>query len=103
MKTIVWILSLALLWAVTGILVGLGIASISGQGNWILPCGLLNIVIGMTLLQITTRNEAARKLFYEGKKEDDYISLGIVALWSIPIALAFLGIVWWIMGRIFPP
>lgn len=54
----------------------------------------------MILLQLVTRNEAARRLFYEGERIDDHLSLGVAALWAIPVLLALTGVLWWILGKI---
>ncbi|MFN8492696.1 MAG: hypothetical protein U0350_34155 [Caldilineaceae bacterium] len=78
MKGIGLILTLAAIWAVTGALVGLGLNSLAG-GEWIIPCGSLNVAVGMTLLQLVTRNEAARRLFYDGEREEEQLSLGVAA------------------------
>lgn len=101
MSAILWILFLAILWAVTGALVGLGLQSMFGGDNWIMPCGSLNVALGMILLQLVTRSERARRLLYEGKAEEDYLNLGLAALWGIPVMLAFLGILWWVLGKMF--
>lgn len=74
-----------------------------GRNSWIVSCGALNLAIGMILLQLFTQNEAARKLFYEGEKEEDHLLLGIVFLWGFPIILAFSSILWWLAGKLFPP
>ena len=99
----IWpIFALAFLWAITGSLAGLGIASVYGV-DWIVECGSLNVAIGMIMLQIVTRNESARRLLYEGKRERDQLNLGIAFLWGLPFAMATLGIVWWLLGKVLPP
>ncbi|MEZ4864356.1 MAG: hypothetical protein R3C14_23790 [Caldilineaceae bacterium] len=102
MKGISLIFILAGVWAFTGIIVGLGLNSLTG-GEWIISCGSLNVAIGMILLQLVTRNEAARRLFYEGEKEEDYLSIGVAALWAIPVLLALAGLLWWILGKVLAP
>ena len=102
MKGIGLIFTLAGIWAVTGALVGLGLNSLTG-GDWLLPCGALNVAIGMILLQMVTRSETARRLFYEGEREEDQLSLGVAALWAIPVFLALTGVLWWILGKVLPP
>ena len=72
-----------------------------GGANWIMPCGSLNVALGMILLQLVTRSERARRLLYEGKAEEDYLNLGLAALWGIPVMLALLGILWWVLGKVF--
>lgn len=64
MKFLVPVVILAVLWAFTGALVGFGIDRLYGT-EWILPCGALNVIIGLGLLLLATRNETARKIFYE--------------------------------------
>lgn len=101
MQAVLLILSLAIIWGVTGALTGLGLQSMFGGDNWIMPCGSLNMAIGMILLQLVTRSEKARKLLYEGKAEADYLNLGLAALWGLPVMTAFLGILWWVLGKMF--
>ena len=102
MRAIAWILALAVLWALTGAFAGWGLQTFLGREGWILSCGSLNVAIGMALLQLATQSEEARRLFYEGEKADeDYFNLGIVFLWGFPIALMFLGILWWLGGKLF--
>jgi hypothetical protein len=103
MHDILLILVIALLWLITGVLVGLGLESLTGNSGLLLPCGTLNIAIGMMLLQLATRSEAGRRLFYEGRKEEDYLNLGLAALWGLPVIMALAGLLWWLMGKLFPP
>ncbi len=70
MRAILLIFTIAGLWAFTGIIVGLGLASCFG-GSWLIECGSLNMAIGMILLQLIRRSEAGRKVFYEGIREED--------------------------------
>lgn len=103
MHDILLIFGIALLWLVTGALVGLGLESLTGSSGLLLPCGTLNIAIGMILLQLATRSEAGRRLFYEGRKEEDYLNLGLAAVGGVPIIMALVGLLWWLMGKLFPP
>ena len=64
-------------WAISGVLAGIGLSSYFG-GDWMVECGSLNLGIGMVLLQLVTRSEAGRKLFYDGVREEDEINLGII-------------------------
>lgn len=87
MRAIALIFVVAILWAVAGILVGLGLSAYV-QVNWIFECGSLNLAIGMIWLQIITRTEVGRRIFYEGvKEEDDDAGLGIAFLWAIPFSM----------------
>lgn len=74
--------------------------SLFGIDGVLLSCGSLNVAIGLVLLQITTLSEHGRIFFYEGRKPDeDYLNFGVVLLWGFPIVLAFLGLLWWIVGK----
>jgi hypothetical protein len=92
------ILLVAGVWAVTGVIVGLGLSSYFG-GDWMIECGSLNLAIGMVLLQLVTRSEAGRKLFYEGIREEDQLHFGIILLWTLPVSMALTGMLWWLMGK----
>lgn len=82
-------------------MVGLGLSSYFG-GNWLIECGSLNMAIGMVLLQLITRSEAGRKVFYEGIREEDQLHLGLIFLWTLPLSMALAGMLWWLVGKIFP-
>ena len=100
MKGLGRILSVAILWAVTGTIAGWGLQTFIGVDGLLLSCGSLNVAIGMALLQITTLSEEGRNLFYEGKKPyEDYLNLGVVLVWGFPVLLTFLGVLWWIVGK----
>lgn len=103
MKGLFWIFLVAILWAITGAIAGWGLQALFGGDNWVLPCGSLNMAVGMILLLLTTQNEGARRLFYEGEKEEDRLHLGIVLLWGFPIILAVSGILWFLASKLFPP
>lgn len=87
MKAVAKILSVAVLWALTGIVAGWGLQTFIGVEGWLLSCGSLNVAIGMALLQITTLNEDGRNLFYEGRKPyEDYLNLGVIFLWGFRLS-----------------
>ena len=100
MRGIGRILAVALLWAGTGTIAGWGLQMFLGVDGLLLSCGSLNVAVGMALLQITTLSEEGRIFFYEGRKPyEDYMNIGVVFLWGFPIILAFLGLLWWIVGK----
>jgi hypothetical protein len=102
MRAILLIFIVAGLWALTGLVVGLGLAALFG-GNWLIECASLNLAIGMLFLQLITRHELGRRLFYEGIREEDQLHLGIAFLWAIPMAMALAGMLWWLVGKFFLP
>lgn len=103
MRAIALILSVAVLWGVTGAIAGWGLQTYVGASEWVLSCGLLNVVIGMILLQLITYNQDASELFYEGRKpHEDYFNPILAFLLLMPFLLAFSGLLWWIMGRYAP-
>jgi hypothetical protein len=101
MKSFWPIIALAALWAVTGAVVGLGLRSLYGV-NWIAPCGLLNMIIGLILLLLVTRNETTHRIFYEGPGNEEDLSLAVAALWALPVAAALAGVIWWLLGKLVP-
>jgi hypothetical protein len=102
MRSILLILMVAGIWAGTGVIVGIGLSAYFGV-HWIVECGSLNLAIGMIFLQLVTRSEVGRKLFYDRVREEDQLHLGIAFLWAIPVAMALAGMLWWLIGKLFPP
>ena len=102
MKSLWPIVALAALWAVTGAVVGWGLGSLYGV-NWIVPCGLLNMITGLVLLLLVTRNATARRIFYEGPSQAEERSFAVAVLWALPVAVALAGLIWWLLGKVLPP
>ena len=100
MKHFFLILVLAVLWGVSGLVVSVGINAFFG-GNWLVPCTSLNVIAGLLLLLLTTRNPEARQMFYEGPQEEDSGFWFLALLWVFPIVLIFLGLVWWALAQFF--
>lgn len=100
MRHFLLILALAAFWGVSGLVVGFGLEALF-RGGWVLPCTSLNIVLGLLLLLVTTRNEHARRLFYEGPRGDEPGFFPLALLWAFPIVLVFLGILWWLLAQFF--
>lgn len=102
MKSLWPIVGLAILWALAGAVVGVGLSSIYG-GDWAIPCSTLNMVTGLILLLMVTRNPTARKIFYEGPSHEEERSLLVAILWALPVAAALAGVMWWLLGKVLPP
>jgi uncharacterized membrane protein len=102
MKSLWPIMALAALWALTGAVVGWGLGSLYGV-NWVLPCGLLNMITGLILLLLVTRNDTARRIFYEGAGHPEERSFAVALLWALPAAAALAGVIWWLLGKVLPP
>lgn len=101
MRAIAKILLVALLWGATGLFAAMGLQVYLNVNGLIFSCGSLSVAIGMALLQITTLSEEGRNMFYEGiKPHEDYLNLGIVCVWAVPVILLFLGTAWWVIGRL---
>lgn len=101
MRAVSLIFIMAALWGVTGIIVGVGLSAYVGV-NWLMECGSLNMAIGMILLQLVTRSETGRRIFYEGIHEEDELHLGIIFLWGLPVSMTLAGVLWWLIGQLFP-
>ena len=91
MKNLRLIFALALFWGLSGLLVGLGIRAFL-DGEWMIQCMALNIIAGMLMLLFITRDEGARKAFYEGVAGDNP-RLGLALLWALPFSLLGLDLV----------
>jgi hypothetical protein len=55
----------------------------------------------LLLLLLTTRNEHARRLFYEGPWGEEEGLVALAFLWAFPMILIFVGILWWLLGQFF--
>jgi hypothetical protein len=100
MKQYVLILALAVFWGISGLVVGLGVRAIFGA-EIVFTCALLNVIIGLLLLLLTTRNEHARRLFYEGPRGEEEGLIPLAFLWAFPLILVFVGVLWWLLGQFF--
>jgi hypothetical protein len=98
MRHFLLILALAAFWGVSGLMVGLGIRAILGA-EVVFTCALLNVIMGLLLLLLTTRSERARRIFYEGPRGNEEGVIGLAFLWAVPIVLVFLGLFWWALGQ----
>lgn len=99
MKDLVVILVLASLWAVGGFAVGIALGALFGV-QWAISCTALNLIAGMIMLLLVTRNEHARRLFYEGPRENESGMPLIGILWAIPFILLFIGVMWWLLAQL---
>jgi hypothetical protein len=100
MKQYLLILALAAFWGLGGLMVSVGLNAIFDV-NWAIPCTSLNVIAGMVMLLIATRNPRARRIFYEGPQNDEAGIVFLAFLWTFPISLVFLGILWWLLGQFF--
>ena len=98
MRKLLLILALAAFWGVSGIVMGFALNALIA-GGWVVPCASLNIMIGLGLLLLTTRNEQARRMFYEGPRGDEPGFVPLALLWAFPVVLVFLGLLWWLLAQ----
>jgi hypothetical protein len=81
-KSLLLIAALALLWAFGGFIVGVGLSAFTGTA-WMVPCAAPNMLAGMLLLLLVTRDLVARHIFYEGPQRDELgIFSSAVTPWS---------------------
>lgn len=68
--------------------------------SWGWQCWLTSLIVCLMGLAIVNRTEAGRRLFYDGESEDDQIGGIKVLVWlllGIPVALLWLGTLWWVV------
>lgn len=96
------ILALALLWALGGYLIGLGveIALIPYPPLKIILASL-NVIIGLTLFLGITRDPTAERLFFEGPAVNQEGDIRVGCLWMIPASLVLIGLFVVILGFVF--
>lgn len=99
MKDVSLILILAILWALSGFLVGLAIEALFGA-SWVVPCTALNLIAGMVMLLLVTRNDRARRMFYEGPRENELGSPLVGLLWAFPFTLMIIASIWWLLAQL---
>ncbi len=99
MKNSLLVLGLGFLWSLGGFGLGMAIEALFG-GQWIVPCASLNLIAGMILLLFVTRNEQARRIFYEGPREGEPGLPVIGLLWLMPFVLLLVGLVWWLIAQL---
>lgn len=92
------ILVLAILWGISGLVVSVGLNALFGS-DWLVPCTSLNVIAGLLLLLLTTRNPEARRIFYEGPRGEEPGFLFLALLWVFPVVLVFVGLVWWTLAQ----
>lgn len=89
----------ALLWFGGGWLLGVGIRA-QFQANWVTPCALSHVIIGLVLTLVITQNPRESRIFYEGPSADDedYLPLMTLVL-IVPGIEIFIGGGWWLMAQ----
>lgn len=98
MKNILLVTALAVLWGIGGALVGQGISALFDV-SWVIPCTSFNVIAGMIMLLLVTSNDTARRIFYEGPRDDDPGIIGIGLLWLLPMVAVFIGLIWWLLAQ----
>jgi len=93
------VIALAVLWIVSGAIVGFSLEALFSL-QWVVPCTSLNLMMGMILLLLVTRNEWARRMFYEGPRAGEDSSPLIGMLWALPLVLLIVGGVWWLLTHL---
>lgn len=99
MKNSLLVIGLAILWALGGLGFGLAMQAFF-SGQWAVPCASLNLIAGMVLLLLVTRSEQARRIFYEGPRENEPGLPIIGLLWVVPLALLLVGLIWWLVAQL---
>jgi lysylphosphatidylglycerol synthetase-like protein (DUF2156 family) len=99
-KNLLLIFALALLWALSGFLMGAAINALFST-SWLVPCTALNVITGLILLLLMTRNDYARHIFYEGAQGEEPGLMPLALLWVFPFILILVGIVWWLLAQLF--
>lgn len=100
MKHFLLIFVLAVFWWLGGFVAGAGISTFFDV-QWTLQCAVLNVIAGMIMLLLITRDEAARQIFYEGPTRNNPGLVIIALLWILPFSLMVAGVIWWLMGQWF--
>lgn len=78
---------------------GLGIQAQFGT-NWVAPCSLINVIVGLALLLILTQNPRESRIFYAGATDEDEDYLPLITLVLIlPGIEIVVGGMWWLMAQ----
>ena len=97
-KEVPIVLGLAVLWILGGIVIGFALQALFDV-QWVIQCTSLNLIIGMVMLLLVTRNKEMRQLFYEGPKEGEISSPLIGMMWTFPIVMVIVGVLWWLLAQ----
>lgn len=102
MRDILLILSLAALWLVGGAVAGAGIRAYF-YVEWVTPCALVSMLLGMGLLLVVMRDsDARRRLYGEAQKEIPF-KLSLAALFVLPVVFLIVGLVWLLTAPLLSP
>lgn len=52
------------------------------------------------MLLLVTRNDRARRMFYEGPKENELGSPLVGLLWALPFMLMIIAAIWWLLAQL---
>jgi hypothetical protein len=99
MRNSLLVIGLAILWALGGLGIGLAMQTFF-SGQWTLPCASLNLIAGMVLLLLITRNEHARRILYEGPRDSEPGLPLVGILWVTPLVLLLVGLIWWMVAQL---
>jgi len=69
--------------------------------RWAIHCAAINALLGVLALIFSVSTQRGYRLFYYGPDEDGEGWIVIAILWSIPISIVIMGILWWLMRFVF--
>jgi hypothetical protein len=96
------ILALALLWLIGGAVAGIGIRAYFYVA-WVMPCSLISVILGMSLLLVVMRDDEARRRLYGETNEEMPFKLGLAALFVLPVVFLIVGLVWLLTAPLLSP
>ncbi len=76
MRDIRLISALAMLWLTDGAVAGAGIRAYF-YVEWVMPCSLISMILGMSLLLIVMRDDAAKRRLYGESNEEMPFKFGL--------------------------
>lgn len=86
MRDIQLILALAILWLIGGAVAGAGIRAYF-YVEWVVPCSLVSMILGMSLLLIVIRDDEAKRRLYGESNQEMPFKLGLAVLFVLPSGL----------------
>jgi hypothetical protein len=101
LRDIKLILALGVLWLVGGAVAGAGIRAYF-YVEWITPCALISLILGMSLLLFVMRDDEARRKLYGESNEEIHFRLGLAVLITLPVAFLIVGLVWLLTAFLLP-
>jgi len=70
--------------------------------EWVTPCALISLILGMTLLLFVMRDDEAKRRLDGEANEEMHFRLGLAALMALPVVFLIVGLIWLLTAFLLP-